>query len=185
MTPTNLYSDKEIVVKSLRYVWTAVATAAVLVIGCSQPGQQPAEEPQPSSSAYLLTEEPEGAHEVVDVLESAADGDEIVLVGRIGGDVNPWVEDVAAFNVADNSLVPCNEREGDTCETPWDYCCEADLGKATTLVEVVDGDGKLVATGARELLGVQELDTVVVQGTAQRDADGNLTVLATGVYVRP
>ena len=37
---------------------------------------------------------------------------------------------------------------------------------------------------ARKLLDVKELSTVVVQGKAQRDDAGNLTVLATGVYVK-
>ncbi len=37
---------------------------------------------------------------------------------------------------------------------------------------------------ARELLKVKELSTVVIQGTARRDDAGNLTVLATGVYVK-
>jgi len=127
--------------KRLRRVFPAAVLAGALLAGCSGQQPQPAEGPKAGGSAYLLSEEPEGAREVLDVLKDAADGDDVVLVGRIGGDVNPWVEDVAAFNVADNSLVPCNEREGDTCPAPWDYCCEADLGKATTLVQVVDAEG--------------------------------------------
>ena len=38
--------------------------------------------------------------------------------------------------------------------------------------------------GARQLLDVKELSTVVVAGKAQRDDAGNLTVLASGVYVK-
>jgi hypothetical protein len=34
-------------------------------------------------------------------------------------------------------------------------------------------------------LGAKELSTVVVKGKAKRDDAGNLTVLASGVYVRP
>ncbi len=56
---------------------------------------------------------------------------DVVVVGRIGGRVNPWVKGTAAFPIVDRSLKPCNEIEGDTCETPWDYCCEAELPKAT------------------------------------------------------
>ena len=37
---------------------------------------------------------------------------------------------------------------------------------------------------AGELLSVKELSTVVVKGKAQRDDSGNLTVLASGVYVK-
>ena len=38
---------------------------------------------------------------------------------------------------------------------------------------------------ARKLLGVKELSTVVIQGKATRDDQGNLTVAATKVFVRP
>ena len=53
------------------------------------------------------------------------------------------------------------------------------------MVKVVDENGQLVKAGAKALLHVMELSTVVVSGKAQRDDAGNLTVLATGVYVRP
>ena len=89
----------------------------------------------------------------------------------------------AAFSIVDRSLKPCNEIEGDTCKTPWDYCCEADLAKATVLVMFVDDKGKLVKQDARELLGVKELDTVFVHGKAKRDKAGNITLLASKLYV--
>ena len=53
------------------------------------------------------------------------------------------------------------------------------------MVKFVDENGKSVETDARELLGVKELQTVVVTGKAQRDDAGNLTVLASGLFVRP
>ena len=37
---------------------------------------------------------------------------------------------------------------------------------------------------AKRLLDVKELSTVVIQGKAQRDEAGNLTVLARGVFVK-
>jgi len=42
----------------------------------------------------------------------------------------------------------------------------------------------LVKADARKLLNVRELSTVVVAGKAQRDDAGNLTVLASGVFVK-
>jgi len=41
-----------------------------------------------------------------------------------------------------------------------------------------------VKADARELLNVKEMSTVVVKGKAQRDEAGNLTILASGVYVK-
>ncbi len=52
------------------------------------------------------------------------------------------------------------------------------------MVKVVDTSGKTVATDARKLLGLKELQTVVVRGKAKRDEIGNLTVLADGIFVR-
>ena len=95
----------------------------------------------------------------------------------------PWVEGRAAFQLVDLSIKPCPDDEG--CPTPWDYCCQTDkLPANSATVKLVDAGGKPVAKGARELLGVKELNTVVVRGKAKRDDAGNLTVLADQIYVK-
>ena len=135
---------------------------------------------------YVLSEEPKDAQTVLDTREKAKDKDDVVVVGRIGGRKNPWVKGAAAFSIVDPSLKACNERPGDTCPTPWDYCCEADLSKATVFVTVVDDKtGKTLKEDAREALKLHELDTVVVEGKAQRDKKGNLTIAASKLFVRP
>ena len=53
----------------------------------------------------------------------------------------------------------------------------------TYLYRRVD-NGDLVKVDARELLDVKELSTVIVKGKANRDEAGNLTILASGVYVK-
>jgi len=52
------------------------------------------------------------------------------------------------------------------------------------LIKVVDENGTLVKADTRELLKVKELSLVVVAGKAQRDDAGNLTILASGVFVK-
>jgi hypothetical protein len=162
-------------------VWTTILITAVIV-GCSQ-----APAPQTTSISgqrYLLNEQPEGAKEVIAARETAQDGDDVVVVGRIGGSVDPWIADRAAFTIVDNSIEACSDIPGDKCKTPWDYCCRtAELPSATALVKIVDNGGELVSVDARELLGVKELDRIVVHGKAARDDEGNLTVLADGIYV--
>lgn len=134
---------------------------------------------------YVLSEEPKDAQTVLTTREKAKDKDDVVVVGRIGGRKDPWVKGVAAFSIVDPSLKACNERPGDTCPTPWDYCCEADLAKATVFVTVIDGKtGKTLKEDARETLKLHELDTVVVEGKAQRDKKGNLTIAASKLFVR-
>lgn len=162
-----------------------------LLIGCSQEGATTSAPEQTNStstvngSKFLLTAQPDAAADVIKVREAASDGDEVVIVGRIGGSENPWIDGRAAFSIVDGSIKACSDIPGDNCPKPWDYCCEtAQLPSSTALVKVVDERGDIVAVDARELLGVTELSTVIVKGKAQRDEAGNLTVLANGVYVK-
>jgi hypothetical protein len=165
------------------------AMAALGVAGCAPSGGGPATaspEAEAARAKYLLTNEPAGAASVVDARKDAENDEEVVVVGRIGGEVDPWVKGVAAFLIADTSLKACNELEDDACPYPWDFCCEdpEELNRKKIAVRVVDEAGETVPIDARELLGVQELSTVVVRGKAVRDEQGNLTLLATGVFVR-
>lgn len=135
---------------------------------------------------YLLSDLPADALEVNQVREAVQDGDEVTMVGRIGGSVNPWNEGRAAFTLVDNSLKACSDIPGDKCKKPWDYCCVSGkkIAASSALIKVVDDQGDLVKADARKLLPVKELSTVVVKGKAQLDDAGNLTVLAHGVYVQ-
>ena len=168
---------------------SVMALAIVMMVGCEQAPAPSATVSTVASKAgakYLLAAEPQAARSILQVRDESKQGDEVVLVGRIGGDVNPWVEGRAAFSLVDLSAKACSDIAGDSCPTPWDYCCETDkLVKGKTLIKLVGDDGQPVATDARELLGVKELDTLVVQGKAQRDDSGNLTILASKIFVRP
>ena len=158
----------------------------LLTIGCSQQSGEPV---APTASAnglkYLLDQEPADAKDVVGVRKTAKNGDAVVIVGRIGGSDNPWIENRAAFKIVDRSLKACSDIPGDSCPIPWDYCCETHkLPASTALVKVVDERGKLVEEDARALLGVIELSTVVLKGKAERDKSGNLTILANSVFIQ-
>jgi hypothetical protein len=85
------------------------------------------------------------------------------------------------FLIADESLKPTAE-----CDCPWDFCeySKEERLAATANVKFVDDQGKTLPTGAREMFGISELTTVVVKGKASRDDKGNLTVIASGLYVR-
>ena len=169
-----------------RFVLIALAGFVSVLVGCGS-GSTPTAAPQPSAEAakYFLAAEPGEANSVGQVKETAQNGDEVTLVGRIGGSTSPFVSGRASFTVVDTSLVPCNERQGDSCQTPWDYCCDTDqLPANTAVVKLVDEQGKTVALDAKDKLGMKELQTVVVKGKAKRDEAGNLTVLAPSLYVR-
>src|SRR5690606_24144216 len=71
--------------------------------------------PTAEGAAYLLSGPPADARDVIDMREEAEDQEEVVVVGRIGGSHNPWVEGMAAFTLVDRSLPACSDIPGDTC----------------------------------------------------------------------
>jgi hypothetical protein len=161
----------------------------IWITGCgsgSKPDANATTPPPPAAAKLLLSTEPVGAKNIVEIREQAKDKDEVVLVGRIGGDRDPWVEGMAAFKITDLSCVPCNERPGDDCKFPWDYCCEDNekMKKSVAMVQIVDDHGKVIAEDAKKSLGFKELQTIVIQGIAERDKDNNLTVNAKKVFIR-
>lgn len=175
-------------VTSNSLVLPLVLAAGLVGCGTSNPSANQADSrPAAAPDAkYLLTEQPADAKHVIDAKKDAKDGDEVVITGRIGGDVDPWVNGRAAFLIVDPSLVPCSEKEGDSCPTPWDYCCDTDrLAESKATIKFVNAAGDTLPTDARELLGVKELQTVTIRGQAKRDEAGNLTVLAKSIYVKP
>ncbi|MHB8973127.1 MAG: hypothetical protein ACYC4N_22015 [Pirellulaceae bacterium] len=164
-----------------------LVTLVIAAAGCSQGSNSSGEASSEAgvaavASSYRLTSEPTGAQDVKAARSVVKDGENVVVVGRIGGDRNPWIEGMAAFTIVDLALKPCE----DGCGTPWDYCCDlADLPASKVVVKIVDDQGRAVQTDSRKLLGVKEMQTVVTRGKAKRDEAGNLTVLASGVFVTP
>lgn len=158
----------------------------MLFTGCTKPAApRAAAGAAAEGKKFLLAEEPAGAIGVKQAKTDSKDADEVTLVGRIGGAEDPWVKGQAAFTIVDTALKPCNEQDDDDCPKPWDYCCDTDALPANkALIKLVDASGKTIATDARELLGVKELQTIVVHGKAKRDEANNLTVLAESLFVR-
>lgn len=135
-------------------------------------------------SKYLLSEEPDGAVGVIAARESAEDGKPLVMVGRIGGTANPWIEGRAAFTLLDASMTVVAEGEMSEGAICTEACCDEERLACTALVKVIDPDGQLIAMDSRQLLGVKADDMVVVEGKAQKDKAGNFVMLANRVYIR-
>lgn len=106
------------------FVFLAACFALLGVVGCSQETSTTSspEIPAVDGSKYLLTKEPEGVTDVIQVRKEAQDQDEVVIVGRIGGSENPWIDGRAAFSIVDTSLKSCADCGSDDCPKPWDYC---------------------------------------------------------------
>jgi hypothetical protein len=167
---------------NLKHHWMMIGILVATLAGCNNESEQ--ETTNVDGSLYQLTAEPAGAISILELRSGAKDNDEVVVVGRIGGSRQPWIKGLSAFTMMDTSFPPCNELPEDQCPTPWDYCCEAELPTKQTLIKVVDNEGQPLEVGAQELLGLKELQTIVVQGKVQLDQAGNMSVLASGVYIR-
>jgi len=155
---------------------------AGLLAGCgkTEPTAQATAVHRGAFKNYILSSEPDGAVGVVAAREKAEDKKPLVVVGRVGGGIKPWIEGRAAFVMVDAAAAfEADDQCPDGCN------CHADeLADATTLVKFLDEQGRTLEIDARELLGIKESQMVVVRGKAKRDQDGNLTVMADGLYIR-
>jgi len=163
--------------------WTLCigTTAVLLMVGCAE---TPIETPVATAEAdVLVDQEPADAKSIGFVHEESQDGDEVTVVGRIGGSRSPFVDGLAAFTLIDMEIPHCPESEG--CHTPWDYCCtQNQLPGHQATIKIYDDAGKPIPLNAKDYLGVTELSVVVVKGKAQRDDAGNLSVDAREIYIK-
>jgi|RhiMethySRZTD1v2_1073278.scaffolds.fasta_scaffold623516_2 hypothetical protein len=171
-------------VRLRRIVW--VVASAVAIAGCGhETGTSTEKHANAASSlppAFALAAEPAAAKPVKDAVANAKSGEELVVVGRVG----EAGAERAFFTLVDLGVVTCKERPGDTCPTPWDYCCEPaeELAKSSATIEFRNG-AKPYAGSILGFHGLDHLSTVVVKGKAEKDSSGNLTIVADGVWVKP
>lgn len=169
--------------------WTngvGIVLASASLLACS--GEETSSsQPAPSrqdNTAWLLTSMPGESRSVSDAKASVAEGDRVVMRGRIGGRVQPISSNSSAFVIADMDLKHCGQTHDDACPTPWDYCCESPsaMQAGTATVQLVGADGLPLDTDP-VAAGLSELDEVIVVGTVgPRPDEAVLTVLAEGVY---
>src|SRR4051812_40809803 len=82
---------------------------ALLAAGCGVANDvpPPPSTPAPAASAdggqYRLPAEPAGARGVLQVRKEAKDGEDVVVVGRVGGSAKPFVAGRASFTIVDPS----------------------------------------------------------------------------------
>ncbi len=152
-----------------------------------KPGEKADANPAPAPAGLMLTEAPPGARDVIAVKKDAKEGDEVVIRGRIGGaPTNVFTSGYAIMTIVDMSLVPCNEKPGDGCKTPWDYCCDdkEDILAAKATIQLLGAGGKVLKQEFKGMAGMDHLSVVVVKGkVGKRDDPKNLIINATGIFV--
>jgi hypothetical protein len=124
--------------------------------------------------AHLWSATPlEGAVDVVDVRATGVDGADVVLRGTLQD-----FGEYATFRLVEDSLRDCSES-GDSCRTPWDYCCEDPDKLRTLTVNVEFLDGEFPAQWSLEgQHGLTRLTEVAVAGVLRVDDQGNLRLEA-------
>ncbi|MBC7833584.1 MAG: hypothetical protein H7Y88_00605 [Phycisphaerales bacterium] len=135
--------------------------------------------------SLFLAAAPEGAKDVKAAKAGAKQGDQVVLVGRIGGREEPFVAHRAIFQLVDPAMPACSDNAADTCKTPWDYCCEdpADVSASSATIQVVDPSGAPLKIDLKDAHGLKPLSRIIVVGTVASADAGNIVVNATGIYV--
>ena len=134
----------------------------------------------------FLSERPADASMLRDVKASSQVGDTVVFEARVGGRMKPFVDGLAIFLAADPRLVSCDQRPGDNCPYPYDYCCEdADALKAgTATIQIMNSDGAPYPVSAQGQGGIEPLKTLVIEGTVtEKDSSGVFVVDATNIWV--
>lgn len=116
------------------------------------------------------------AKPVGQVRKDAKDGADVVVEGKL----KDFVKGFAAFTLVDLAMESCDQKEGDNCPTPWDYCCEdsTKLAQNTVTVEVVGEDGKPLRAPLQGVHGLDHLSVLQVRGKLHRDEAGNVRLSA-------
>ena len=154
----------------------------MLIAGCAS------EDPQLLAlrSRLLLQVEPESTTTIAAARETSVENPQVSFVGQIVPDESEaFAKGQAAFLVTE--IVP--EQEGHEGKEHADSCpfCKRRAANAPRVaVQFVDDSGEPLKIDARQLLGVQAGDTVVVQGEGRVIEDlGMFHVTANGIYLRP
>ena len=163
----------------------AVVASGLLVAGCGE-----AESPTTTTTTetttptvWKLDAMPRGAVDVVQAKADAKEGDQIAVVGRIGGRSEPITAESGLFVIMDPAIPSCADNPDDKCAKPWDYCCETPetIAKNGATIQLRDAEGNAIALAEGEL---EPLSRVAVVGTvAPRPNSDTLIVYASGVHV--
>lgn len=166
---------------------TSITAAKEALVGA--PAEEIAEDtnsdPQ-TTDDESAADTPSDDTEETEVAESAPPtAKTLVLAGKIdAGEFDPFDKDKAVFMLSE--LPDPNHASGDPEHADNCPFCKRRAAMAPkALVHLEDATGKVIASDARELLGLEAGDTIVVEGSASYDAKTNiLAIHATQIFKR-
>ena len=169
----------------------AATMLAVYALGCGnqESPQPPASSTVPLPQSLIAAAAPANAVGVVEARKNVEPGARIVITGYIGGRVDPFVDNRAAFTLADaKALVRCDANPDDHCKTPWDACCETHEKLKTSIatVQAVDDGGLVLKQTLKGFGGIKPGSYVTVQGKVAPGATSDALVInAEKIHLTP
>jgi hypothetical protein len=175
-----------------------VVVGSIVCFGCEKKSDKSGESPAAVDGggdssvvsipdSVFVDESPGESRSLGEVKADLAATGEVVIEGRIGGRRSPFVEGMAVFVLADSSMKSCDELHGDSCKTPWDYCCEApdSLASKIATIQVVGEDGKPLRTGLEDVRELTPGARLVIAGEVlPREDTESLVINARRIFVR-
>lgn len=173
-----------------------LAVAALIVGACERkeasgstpaPANTTSSAPSAIPANAFLASPPADAKPVKDVKALAKGGDKVVLVGRIGMGEEPFVKGRSVFTIVDLGVKYCGEETKDSCQTPWDYCCEPSdvLAANSATIQFVSANGQPIRADLNGVHGLKPLAIVSVVGTVAEGNGTSLVINADSLYVKP
>jgi len=155
-----------------------------------KPADSSSNNPQAAAIAldpFFVAKPPASPGQIHTIRTTAKPGDTVALTGLVMGRDQPFVDGRAAFVLGDRTvLTPCNEKPGDSCETPWDTCCNTPEEKqqATATIQLLGPDGRVLKQGLKGAHGLTELSAVTLTGTVDKASTPEALIInATQLHV--
>ena len=122
---------------------------------------------------------------VIDLINTKGDGEQVIVLGRIGGRVEPFAKNRAMFQLIDDSLESCIDLQDDGCPTPQDYCCTPPetIEESSITVQVLGENNKPLSLGLEGVDGLESLSTLIISGSVSKSGDGATLITAEKIVV--
>lgn len=161
----------------------------LMLIGCDRDNPSGSNGNNPAASlpdTLFLAVAPSDPIPIPKLKTTSKEGEEVVMRVVIGGRRRPFVDNRAIMTVVDGSMLNHCALPGDSCKTPWDYCCSSLelLKENMASVKIIDSKGRPLKVNFNDSPMLQPSATLVVQGTvAPHSNSQSFVVNASGIYV--
>ncbi|QGJ69965.1 Hypothetical protein PBC10988_16540 [Planctomycetales bacterium 10988] len=138
-------------------------------------------------SAYLLSEEPQNAVDLQELLAEETLPESVTVLGKIGETEQSVNLGQAVFvvkcSLEDSASAHAHHHheDGHSCA----FCKSREKNqKEMLLVQVIDKNGNVLNVDPQKSFGLEEGQTVILKGTPKRNSLGYLTLAANQLYIK-